>query len=1119
MPVSSPKKLCPGYQPIDGYVLEEVIGRGGFGEVWRADAPGGIKKAVKFVFGDHDEHRAERELKSLERIKGVQHPFLLALERFEIVDGQLVIVTELADGSLEDVFKQHRDRGSCGIPRNALLTYLHDAADALDYLHEMYQLQHLDIKPGNLLIVGGHVKVADFGLLKDLRDVDCSMIGGLTPIYAPPEVFDGRPSMNSDQYSLAVMYQELLTGVRPFSGRTIAQLATQHVHNAPNLDPLPPSDQPAIARALEKNPDRRYATCREFVNDLRDPQKRPSSDVSPPTTTGVNSLSLGMTPKAVDNLPQIEGGSAGQSDSTANQTTGTPVLVVALGGEGAKCVARLREQLTQAADTPLQLHAVTIDTDTISLRKLRTAEPTKGTPLNKTLHTPLRSAQEYRSRGTDHLRSVSRRWIYNVPRSGQTEGMRPLGRMALVDHGKELADVMREAVGEVSKNSNGVPPQVFVVGSTSGGTSSGMYVDVVHVLRSHLDDAGLESTRVISLLLAPAMRSDPRRPLVLHDTRAALNEISHFLRPGNSYPGDPGAGWASVPAARTPLRDTYVISAATEPGMPTPSQTACEYIWLHGTGASELLNSARRGRDDNESMSIETSVVRSVGIVQLSGAQTRQQRLMASTGARTLLLQWLGNPHSARKSAPTVADRMKRRARIGIAEFVEPTIRSFGDDRNARRAKLMMHLRSIPVEQLRDDRSCRESILEFLDQHTELQEPTQVVRQVAAALQRELSVRLHDGDCDLATATESIRLLKSRITKEIESDGGESADAFASETKYESPLDEQSASNPDRSAPENSEGSGSLINQLRRSTGIAENVLEMSAMRHAKSVLGSICEMLQRLEDRMADGAAKVVQAIRVTESGASSKADTWNDLPENVRERLEKISGEVHSRVAPQWLVRLLADSAAAIDPVEMSSKLISEFENLVSDHTAGVANHSAVNSDQSAMIDGTASTLSSTSRTSDTYASKTSLIRSADDTGESERTAVGMPPVGDTITSAMSNGDSSSRQPIVIRPPTVEDALRAVRPPLLDCGGSQRVVLIVGSENEKSQYEASVKEAHDGDVTVALIPHCGPSIVHEAQQIEIDEIVSRLDALTGGQSEISRRLLSRCDVDWSID
>ena len=102
-------------------------------------------------------------------------------------------------------------------------------------MRNKYSLQHLDVKPENLLIVSGYVKVADFGLVKDIDDTRASMMGGLTPIYASPEVFDDRPSQCSDQYSLAIVYQELLTDTLPFPGKTTAQLAAQHLQSRPRL--------------------------------------------------------------------------------------------------------------------------------------------------------------------------------------------------------------------------------------------------------------------------------------------------------------------------------------------------------------------------------------------------------------------------------------------------------------------------------------------------------------------------------------------------------------------------------------------------------------------------------------------------------------------------------------------------------------------------------------------------------------------------------------------------------------------------------------------------------------------------------------------------------------------
>src|SRR5947209_11133094 len=220
-------------EPLPGYKLIERLGGGGFGEVWKAEAPGGLLKAIKFVFGDLEEAgedgvRAEQELKALSRVKTVRHPYILSLERYDIVDGQLLIVMELADRNLWDRYKECRGQGLSGIPREELLGYMEETAEALDLMNIQYQLQHLDIKPQNIFLIGQHVKVADFGLVKDLEGSQASVTGGITPVYAAPETFDGKVSRYSDQYSFAIVYQEMLAGQRPFPGNHVRPLIMQH---------------------------------------------------------------------------------------------------------------------------------------------------------------------------------------------------------------------------------------------------------------------------------------------------------------------------------------------------------------------------------------------------------------------------------------------------------------------------------------------------------------------------------------------------------------------------------------------------------------------------------------------------------------------------------------------------------------------------------------------------------------------------------------------------------------------------------------------------------------------------------------------------------------------------
>jgi serine/threonine protein kinase len=266
-----PLKIQAGAEPIPGYKLLSRLGSGSFGEVWKAQAPGGLHKAIKFVFGnlhttDRDTVLANQELDALKHLQAIRHPFILSLERYDVVDGQLTIVMELADRSLWDRLKECKKQGLSGIPREELLGYLEEAAEALDLMNLQHGLLHLDIKPANLFLIHQHVKVADFGLVKDLKRLKEGDVGG-TPAYAPPEVFRGRASRQSDQYSLAIVYQELLTGQRPFDG-TDQQLRARHLAAPPNLVPLPTSDRAAVGRALAKKPEDRFASCMDFIQAL-----------------------------------------------------------------------------------------------------------------------------------------------------------------------------------------------------------------------------------------------------------------------------------------------------------------------------------------------------------------------------------------------------------------------------------------------------------------------------------------------------------------------------------------------------------------------------------------------------------------------------------------------------------------------------------------------------------------------------------------------------------------------------------------------------------------------------------------------------------------------------------
>lgn len=683
---------------LPGYELLEKIGVGGYGEVYSAIAPGGLRKAVKFVFGNQFDKRAASELHALEKVKSVRHPFLLSLERIEIIDGRLVVVSELADGSLRDRFADCIAQGLPGIPREELLGYLKEAADALDHIGAEHDLAHLDIKPENLLLVSGHVKVADFGLVKSLSNqTQASLVGGMTPTYAAPEVFRGSPSRRSDQYSLAILYQEMLTGTVPFAGANAAELTLQHMKEDPDVSFLNDSDRFAVTRALAKDAQHRFDSSSAFVAAVADASEDStfgSMEIAskPAATPSCPSGLSGQPARNRHSVTEVFDGPALPAEPCADALmqrpeplqsnepsevaapdvpdleadfSAAPAVFIGVGGSAAHVLRSLRLQMSEhlGATGPLAAAPMLLlDTDSQTLGyATRASERSQGLEATETVSLPLRRPQDYREKSDLLLRWLGRRWLYNIPRSLRTEGIRPLGRLALVDHARQafqrIRGVVSEAVEEHSRQESsesvGLPfdaegVRVYVVGSSAGGAGSGMSIDVAYAVRSILGRLGIDNAKLIGVMTHSTSRDATRGELARVNTYAWLSEFERFRSSEQGYPGDTSIGLPSHEAKVPAFDHTYLVPLGEQidtPAFESAVDAVAEYLFADAfTPSQRLLDACRSATPKGE------STLRSFAVTHRDGQSNDSLDPIQQAAIARMIDRWLGGDEADRQS-------------------------------------------------------------------------------------------------------------------------------------------------------------------------------------------------------------------------------------------------------------------------------------------------------------------------------------------------------------------------------------------------------------------------------------------------------------------------------------
>jgi len=330
---------------------------------------------------------------------------------------------------------------------------------------------------------------------------------------------------------------------------------------------------------------------------------------------------------------------------------------------------KVGERFTELKNLP-SLRFLCVDTDRSDISRLNRGIGGETTlAASETLHLPLRKPEDYRNRQKHLLTWLSRRWIYNVPRSQQTEGIRPLGRLAFIDNFTDVYDAIGDQVEKLSKlellaetsEKLGMTPgtaqdvQVFLVASISGGVGSGMMADMAYTIKLILGEHGLSSNSIHGLMLNSSSLQAGDPGLASTNSFAFLTELRHYNQYG--FPGDASQGLPELPN-ESPFDYSYFMdlgSDLSEEQMDSKFDSVAEYLFLKTvTPASRFFDECHKLEAEIEHFSL-----RSVGLSRAGFGPSKWNEFYVEHLCKALIAKWATGTDETKQTGNTLIENFK----------------------------------------------------------------------------------------------------------------------------------------------------------------------------------------------------------------------------------------------------------------------------------------------------------------------------------------------------------------------------------------------------------------------------------------------------------------------------